>query len=470
MMPQSILRQTLHSMLLQHNRKGEILLFPAWPAGWEVSFKLHAPGGVTVQARCINGTVDGLRVTPASREGDVRLLGCKTDDMAAAAAGSVTTFHSANRVEIVCAASDSAALVAALRSTEAHRLAGKEVVLRLQGKYRLTAPLNFGLSRPLSARPARLSKLTVLGPCVLDGGVDVVGWVRDSSRPWLFSAAVPEALRTGNETITQMFDGERRVPPARTPVLHYDRIGAVSSTGQATSIVVSNISIPHSFKDLAAVRLFLYHAWDVSFHQLSEIRQGAGGLELLVANRINTLWGVGAGAPGYRYFLEGAEEFLHPGSGTFVHSAGRLLYAPADGVAPTKVVVPRLTELVRTDGTSDVTLDSLTLQHSAVDFSNCFQPSSFCEMQSAADQMVAAVHWTNSERIELLNTTIRRTGGYGVWSVPARLTHTVAKNTRFRWRCLAHVAAQNSRDMALAPAGLTKALETWSQVECTCTI
>merc|ERR1712185_822923 len=43
MMPQSILRQTLHSMLLQHNRKGEILLFPAWPAGWEVSFKLHAP-------------------------------------------------------------------------------------------------------------------------------------------------------------------------------------------------------------------------------------------------------------------------------------------------------------------------------------------------------------------------------------------------------------------------------------------
>lgn len=32
MMPQSILRQTLHSMLLQHNKQGQILVFPAWPS------------------------------------------------------------------------------------------------------------------------------------------------------------------------------------------------------------------------------------------------------------------------------------------------------------------------------------------------------------------------------------------------------------------------------------------------------
>ena len=76
MMPQNILRQTLHSMLLQHNRKGQILLFPTWPSGWDVSFKLHAPRGTVVVARCVNGSVEGLQVIPASRMADVRVLGC----------------------------------------------------------------------------------------------------------------------------------------------------------------------------------------------------------------------------------------------------------------------------------------------------------------------------------------------------------------------------------------------------------
>lgn len=86
MMPQSILRQTLHSMLLQHTSKGELLLFPAWPAGWDVSFKLHAPRGTVVQGRCANGTVEGLLVTPTSRLADVRVLGCERNATAARAA------------------------------------------------------------------------------------------------------------------------------------------------------------------------------------------------------------------------------------------------------------------------------------------------------------------------------------------------------------------------------------------------
>jgi len=85
MMPQNILRQTLHSMLLQHTAKGELLLFPAWPAGWDVSFKLHAPGGTTVQGRCVNGTVNSLTVTPATRWADVHVLGCEQQATADAA-------------------------------------------------------------------------------------------------------------------------------------------------------------------------------------------------------------------------------------------------------------------------------------------------------------------------------------------------------------------------------------------------
>ena len=74
MMPQSILRQTLHSMLLQHNKEGQILIFPAWPSDWDVSFKLHAPRGTTVEACCANGSITKLQVSPPSRKGDVRIL------------------------------------------------------------------------------------------------------------------------------------------------------------------------------------------------------------------------------------------------------------------------------------------------------------------------------------------------------------------------------------------------------------
>ena len=51
----------------------------------------------------------------------------------------------------------------------------------------------------------------------------------------------------------------------------------------------------NAFAQPSAVRLFLYHSWDVSFHPLAEIRQLPGGLrELVVGNLIKTLWGVGA--------------------------------------------------------------------------------------------------------------------------------------------------------------------------------
>jgi hypothetical protein len=63
---------TLQLMLLQPVDE-KILLFPAWPRAWNVDFKLHAPGGTTVEARLENGVVSNLKVTPMSREKDVVL-------------------------------------------------------------------------------------------------------------------------------------------------------------------------------------------------------------------------------------------------------------------------------------------------------------------------------------------------------------------------------------------------------------
>ncbi len=60
----------LQEMLLQ--TEGErILLFPAWPAGWDVHFKLHAPGQTTVEAELKDGKLLRLEVSPKERLADV---------------------------------------------------------------------------------------------------------------------------------------------------------------------------------------------------------------------------------------------------------------------------------------------------------------------------------------------------------------------------------------------------------------
>ncbi len=50
---------------------GKLHLFPAWPAEWDVDFKLHAPGQTTVEAVLRGGKLELLKVTPESRAKDV---------------------------------------------------------------------------------------------------------------------------------------------------------------------------------------------------------------------------------------------------------------------------------------------------------------------------------------------------------------------------------------------------------------
>ncbi|MCP5535085.1 MAG: hypothetical protein H7A51_02495 [Akkermansiaceae bacterium] len=60
----------LQEMLMQtFDRK--IVLFPAWPKHWDVDFKLHAPYQTVVEGKLVNGKVENLRVTPASRQADI---------------------------------------------------------------------------------------------------------------------------------------------------------------------------------------------------------------------------------------------------------------------------------------------------------------------------------------------------------------------------------------------------------------
>lgn len=70
----SVAVTALQRMLLQAEGK-KILLLPAWPPDWNVSFKLHAPYQTTVEGRYVDGKMEHLVVTPKRRAADVVVIG-----------------------------------------------------------------------------------------------------------------------------------------------------------------------------------------------------------------------------------------------------------------------------------------------------------------------------------------------------------------------------------------------------------
>ena len=62
----------MQSMLVQPVGD-KLLLFPAWPKEWDVSFKLHAPQNTTIEGEVRNGIVVKMIVTPESRRKDVEI-------------------------------------------------------------------------------------------------------------------------------------------------------------------------------------------------------------------------------------------------------------------------------------------------------------------------------------------------------------------------------------------------------------
>jgi alpha-L-fucosidase 2 len=62
-------------LMLMQTVERKILLLPAWPRGWNATFKLHAPFNTTVEGTVRGGKVEGLKVVPAERAKDVEILG-----------------------------------------------------------------------------------------------------------------------------------------------------------------------------------------------------------------------------------------------------------------------------------------------------------------------------------------------------------------------------------------------------------
>lgn len=63
----------IQTMLMQTEDKA-IYLLPAWPAHWNVAFKLHAPGNTQVEAAWKNGKFVNIKTYPASRKKDIKTV------------------------------------------------------------------------------------------------------------------------------------------------------------------------------------------------------------------------------------------------------------------------------------------------------------------------------------------------------------------------------------------------------------
>ena len=72
---QEMLMQT-HSSLaeLRSGEPGKIRLLPAWPAEWDVNFKMHAPYKTTVEGKVRSGKMTLLKVIPKERQNNVVIM------------------------------------------------------------------------------------------------------------------------------------------------------------------------------------------------------------------------------------------------------------------------------------------------------------------------------------------------------------------------------------------------------------
>jgi len=70
----SVTQLGIQYMLLQA-RGSTIYLFPAWPQGWDIHFKLHTIQQTTVEVNCVGGKITSLIVTPSSQRSNVQIVG-----------------------------------------------------------------------------------------------------------------------------------------------------------------------------------------------------------------------------------------------------------------------------------------------------------------------------------------------------------------------------------------------------------
>ncbi len=313
------------------------------------------------------------------------------------------------------------ALLAArqLRQQEPHR--DRPIVVEIRGGfYELAEPLKFipedsgTKSSPLIIKNYRDEKP------ILSGGRIIKGWKVDERGRW---RVYLHEVHHGKLNFSQLFvDGQRRYRP-RIPNRGYSKVEEqLPPSPQFDNkghdrFRFDDRDLKSSWHNLRDIEILALHIWSASRMRIQDLDEGTRIVRFTGPTRTTRRWG--AFPKGQRYIaLNVKEAFNIPGLWYLDTKSGELAYwsKSKEKVSETEVIAPRLKRLLVATGKIEekqfvehVRIEGLSFRHS-----NWVCPSQGNSYPQAEMPMSAAISIVGARHLEIKNSSVMHTGGYGL--------------------------------------------------------
>ena len=293
-------------------------------------------------------------------------------------------------------------------------LVGKRVTVQIRGGvYFLTEPL------VLTAEDSGTPSAPVVYEAyqseqpVISGGRRFRDWTTTPEGLWVTHV---QGKNLETPYFSQLFEVGRRLPRTSLPVGggYYTIADAVPSTQPkkgADGFQYAPGDINPSWQNREDVNILCYHIWNMSRLRIASIDAAAHVVRFTGTTSAPDFWA--NLAKGGRFRVENVFEALpfEPGAWYLDRSLGKLYYhpMPGDNLKTFAPVAPMLTQLVRIDGSHDVTLRGLSFQHA--DWTLAPEGYSCVQAEVAQPAVITAV---NARNCRLGGCEVAHVGTYAV--------------------------------------------------------
>jgi len=296
-----------------------------------------------------------------------------------------------------------------------------KVVLR-GGDYTLTKPLRFGpedsgaLHKPVvyEAYPGETP--------VLSGGAVTDNFREDKLNGRRLWVADLPAVKAGKWSSKQLWvNGQRRARP-RLPRKGFYQVAKVpglakdghSHTGQ-DNFVYHGANLKN-WRNLRDVEIVLFHYWVDEHFGVKRLDERARLVTLDRTSRMRLTEDSGS-LKGAQYYVENVFEALRdPGEWYLDRRAGKLYYMPLEGetLGRTKIVAPRLAEVLRVQGTKTRKAEQIHFRGIAFSHAEWNLPPQIAVAGQASSGTPGSVVLANAEFCSFGDCEFSHLGGYGV--------------------------------------------------------
>ena len=298
---------------------------------------------------------------------------------------------------------------------------------------------DYELAEPLVFTPADSGQVWMAAPGerpVLSGGRSLSGWIVGEHRGQVcWSLDLPE-VRRGDWIFTQLWvNGERRTRTRLPKSGFYRFTGMDGQPNSGFSFFHGPVRAEYRPEDIRAfhnieeVSLVAYQLWFETHHRIKSLDEAAHVVEFQQPSLGSLLDETGEFA---RYALFHVFEGLsEPGEWYLDRIAGRLYYLPLPGELPeqTRVVAPRLAELVRFQSSSDAAVADVRLENLVFSHNEWSRSRDNVGAVQAAADVPGAVVFDRSERCVLYGCEIAHCAGYGIEMLSGSHANIVAACT-----------------------------------------